>query len=259
MPELIEVEMYRTALDAAVGRCIAEVVTVDPLMVRGDIDRSVLDAALVGSRIERTDRRGKLAVCHLDSGHALGLRFGMTGRLIVGHNAPIEQLEYGAKRDDPRWDRLVLRLDNDTLVRINDPRRLGSFELDPAVDRLGADATTISAAALRDALDSQRALKAILLDQARLAGLGNLLVDEILWRVGFAPTRVAASLDDTEVRLLRRVIRSTIRQLTRRGGSHRGDLQAERHPGGHCPADGSSLARSTVGGRTTYWCGFHQR
>lgn len=259
MPELIEVEIYRSALDWAIGRTIVELVTVDEFVLRGDIDRSILESVLVGSRLERTDRRGKLALGHLDSGHVLGLRFGMTGRLIVDGHAPIEQLEYGAKRDDPKWDRLVLRLDDGALVRLNDPRRLGSVEADPSLDRLGPDATTISLEQLTAAVRGQRALKAVLLDQSRVAGLGNLLVDEILWRAGLAPSRLAAQLDEDDVAHLRRVMRSTIRQLTRRGGSHRGDLQTERHRSGHCPMDGRDLTRSTIGGRTTYWCGFHQR
>lgn len=97
------------------------------------------------------------------------------------------------------------------------------------------------------------------MDQSRIAGLGNLLADEILWRAGLDPARPAAELDDEEVRRLHRHTRATLDRLLDRGGSHTGDLMAERHRHGVCPRDGTSLARRTIGGRTTYSCPLHQR
>jgi formamidopyrimidine-DNA glycosylase len=97
------------------------------------------------------------------------------------------------------------------------------------------------------------------MDQSRLAGLGNLLTDEVLWRAGLDPARTAGGLDDAERAALVRAIRQTIRVLGRRGGSHTGDLQASRARGGVCPRDGAELLRRTVGGRTTYSCPVHQR
>jgi formamidopyrimidine-DNA glycosylase len=97
------------------------------------------------------------------------------------------------------------------------------------------------------------------MDQSRIAGLGNLLTDEVLWRAGLDPARDAGGLDDTERAMLARTIRHTVRVLGRRGGSHTGDLQASRARGGVCPRDGAELLRRTVGGRTTYSCPVHQR
>ena len=97
-----------------------------------------------------------------------------------------------------------------------------------------------------------------MLDQARLAGLGNLLVDEVLWRADLSPHRPAGLLDIDEVRRLRRVVRRVLDQMDRRGGSHTGDLFDARRPGGVCPRDGTGLRRATVGGRTTWWCPAHQ-
>jgi len=259
VPELIEVELYRQALDATVGRRISAVLTPDPTYARNNLSGDEVRAALVGTTIESTTRIGKLAVAALDSGHQLGLRFGMTGRLVVDDVAVIDELEYSSGRDDPSWDRFVLHFADGGVARINDPRRFGSVELDPDLTRLGPDATLISALALTAALQSDRSVKAVLLDQSRIAGLGNLLVDESLWRAGIDPARSARSLDDETVRHLRRVIRRTLTQLTRRGGSHRGDLQDERHQGGICPSDGASLTRRTVAGRTTISCPAHQR
>ena len=95
------------------------------------------------------------------------------------------------------------------------------------------------------------------MDQERIAGVGNLLADEILWRAGLAPGR-RTPLTDEEVRALHKELRATLRQLGRRGGSHMGELMEERMPGGRCPRDGAELCRETVGGRTTYWCPSHQ-
>ena len=89
-------------------------------------------------------------------------------------------------------------------------------------------------------------LKARLMDQERLAGVGNLLADEILWRADLAPGR-RTPLDDEEFRRLHKELRATLRQLSRRGGSHMGELMEERHDGGRCPRDGTELRREVVG------------
>ncbi|MDQ4097729.1 MAG: hypothetical protein M3144_07680 [Actinomycetota bacterium] len=97
------------------------------------------------------------------------------------------------------------------------------------------------------------------MDQARIAGVGNLVADEALWRAGLDPRRPAGSLDRAEVRRLHRHLRRTLDDLIARGGSHTGDLGPARRPGGFCPKDGAPLRRDTVGGRTTWWCPSHQR
>src|SRR5262249_58997901 len=103
----------------------------------------------------------------------------------------------------------------------------------------------VTAAQLATALVASRApVKAVLLNQHRIAGLGNLLVDEILWRAGIDPTRVARDLNADEVRRLHTETRRTLRQLTRRGGSHMGDLQIARERGRGCRAGGSALSRT---------------
>jgi formamidopyrimidine-DNA glycosylase len=97
------------------------------------------------------------------------------------------------------------------------------------------------------------------MDQRRLAGIGNLALDELLWRAGLDPARPAGSLSEVETRRLARGVRGTLADLIKRGGSHTGDLMAARVPGGVCPKDGAPLVRRTVGGRTTYSCPVHQR
>jgi formamidopyrimidine-DNA glycosylase len=143
---------------------------------------------------------------------------------------------------------------------VRDARRLGGAELDPETLRLGPDAVGLNLAGLRKVLgDSRIALKARLMDQSKIAGLGNLLVDEALFQAGLDPARPAGGLDDTELKSLHRALRRTLTNLTRRGGSHTGVLQPARHRDGLCPVDGAPLLRRTVGGRTTYSCPVHQR
>jgi len=261
VPELIEVEVYRRLADRAVGRRVAEVEAPDDWFLKGGLTPDVVVGALTGATLTGTGRIGKLLLVHLDGERPeLGLRFGMTGRLVLDGEALITELEYGPHREDPAWDRFALRFDDGGRLHISDPRRLGGVELDPHVEALGPDAWSLTLAQLRLALAGSAApLKARLLDQSKVAGLGNLLVDETLWRAGLDPARPARSLEDDEVARLSRRIRSTVRQLFDRGGSHTGDLQGARHRESTCPRDGALLARRTIGGRTTYSCPVHQR
>ena len=269
MPELLEVECARRLVVATVGRRIVGVHAPDPWWLRRGLDAPSLAAVAVGSTVTGVGRLGKLLLVELDDGAAtLGLHFGMTGRIQLDDTWAVAELEYSSNRDDPAWERLALDLTTPggrggrarSRLRVVDPRRLGGIELDPDLSRLGPDAATVRAPQLRGALaHSTVALKARLLDQSRLAGLGNLLVDETLWRAGFDPVRPAGGVEPADVSRLARAIRQTVALLSERGGSHTGDLQPERRTGGRCPRDGVELQRRTVGGRTTYSCPAHQR
>lgn len=255
MPELIEVELYRSAAERTVGRTIVAVETPDAWFLKDGLEPSAA-SALAGLRVTAARRHGKLLVLDLSDTSRLGLRFGMTGRLVVDGDAPIDALLYGPNPSSPTaesWVRFALEFDTGRLELV-DPRRLGGVAVDPDEWGLGPDAATLSVDELRPALASSRALKAVLLDQHRVAGLGNLLVDETLWRAGLDPTRAADGLSAVEQSHLARSVRATVRLLSRRGGSHLGDLQDHRVRGAACPRCGSAMARATVGGRTTYWC-----
>ena len=261
MPELPEVEAYRRLAEAAaLGRRISAVEAPDPWFLKAGLTAPGITSALVGARLVAARRRGKLLILDTDRHHRLGLRFGMTGRLVVDGTAGVDRLLYTSSRDEPGWDRFTLHLARGGRLRVNDPRRLGGVVLDPDEDRLGPDALTATAAQLGAALAGSAApLNARLLDQARIAGVGNLMADEVLWRAGLSPQRAAASLVPAEVRRLHRELRRTVEVLLERGGSHLGDLTPERRPGGACPRDGTALLRATVGGRTSWWCPRHQR
>lgn len=259
MPEILEVEAYRRAAATVVGRAVGRVHAPDDWFTKRDTTPAALHAVLPGVRVSGTRRVGKLLLVDTD-GPVVGLRFGMTGRIVVDGEAPIEALIYASDHDDPDWDRFGVEFVEGGALVVRDPRRLGGVELDPDEGRLGPDAASLTLAELRVALgDSTAPLKARMMDQSRVAGLGNLLVDEILWRAGLAPDRPARLLSDDEVRELHRSVRRTLAVLERRGGSHTGDLQPARVRGASCPRDGADLRREQVGGRTTYWCPVHQR
>lgn len=252
-------ETYRRAADEVVGRVVERVHAPDDWFAKGETTPELLCRVLPGNRISGARRIGKLLLVDTD-GPVLGLRFGMTGRIVVDGGAPIEELIYSGTGDDPVWDRFGMEFAEGGSLVIRDPRRLGGVELDPDETRLGPDAASLTKAGLGAALAGSKApLKARLLDQSRIAGLGNLLVDETLWRAGLAPGRGAGSLDGAELGRLSRTVRRTLAVLGERGGSHTGDLQPARVRGGFCPRDGVELRREQVGGRTTYWCPAHQR
>jgi formamidopyrimidine-DNA glycosylase len=263
---MLEIEAYRQQAESVVGRTVAAVDASDAWFVKGGEPEEVA-AAVTGRRVVGVRRKGKLLVLDLAEPGTkgppdlrLGLRFGMTGRLIVDGAASIGRLEYSSPRDEAAWDRFALRFTDGSDLRIRDPRRLGGVSLDPDEDRLGVDALALRRADLAAALGTSTApLKARLMDQTRVAGIGNLLADEILWRAGLDPARPAGGLDARELTRLHRAIGGALRDLGARGGSHTGDLRAGVLLDGLCPRDGAPLTKRRVGGRTTWSCPVHQR
>jgi formamidopyrimidine-DNA glycosylase len=255
---MLEVETYRRQGEAVVGRTVAHVDVPDAWYIKRTSPDEVV-AAVTGRTIEGVRRIGKLLVLDLDDGTRLGLRFGMSGRLLVDGGTSIDRLQYASGRNNPAWDRFGLRFSDGGHLRIRDPRRLGGVELEPDEGRLGVDATQARLRDLEAALSRSRApLKARLLDQARVAGIGNLMADEILFAAGLDPARPAGSLTPTELRRLHRAIGRVIAELTARGGSHTGDARQAMALDGLCPRDGAALQVRRIGGRTTVSCPVHQ-
>jgi formamidopyrimidine-DNA glycosylase len=262
MPELLEVEAARALVEQrALHRPIAAVDAPDTWYLKRGLTPRGVKKALPGRRLSAARRRGKLMLLDTDdgAGPTLGLHLGMSGRVLIDDEAAGDPLVYASNREVTRWHRFTLRFADGGRLAMRDPRRLGAVELDPDEERLGPDALELTLAYLRAIVSKSRApLKAVLMDQSRIAGLGNLLVDEALFRAGLDPARPAESLDAGEQVRLRRAIANTLKVLGKRGGSHTGDLMPARLPGGHCPKDGAPLLRRTVGGRTTYSCPLHQ-
>jgi formamidopyrimidine-DNA glycosylase len=249
MPELPEVERARTAIEAGgLGRPIAAVDDADTYVCRPHAPGEIA-AALVGRQLTDAHRRGKAMWMETGGGPALGLHLGMAGSVVVdGEEAP------------NGWDRFVLHFEDGGRLSLRDKRRLGRAVLDPDLDHLGPDAGEVGREAFRRRVGAGTApLKARMMDQSVIAGVGNLLADETLWRARLSPVLPAGDLGEDELDRLRRALRAATRDAIRRGGVHTGDLIEHRIRGGRCPRCGAALERAKVGGRTTWWCPDEQR
>ncbi|MEP6623037.1 MAG: DNA-formamidopyrimidine glycosylase family protein, partial [Acidimicrobiia bacterium] len=236
MPEMLEAETARVLIAArALDREIADVFAPDAWFLKRGLTPAAARTALPGKALISARRRGKLLLADTATprtgvdGPTLAMHLGMSGRILVDEEAAGDPLLYAANGDNPEWRRFGLRFTDGGSLYLRDPRRLGAVELDPDEERLGPDAASVKLAFVRDLLDHSRApVKAVLMDQARIAGLGNLLTDEVLFRAGIDPARVANQLTDDEQRVVARAIGTTIRTLGKRGGSHTGDHMPAR-------------------------------
>lgn len=257
MPELPEVERARALVEErGLGRRIAAVDDTDSYVCRPHQPGEIA-AGLVGHELVAACRRGKAMWFQTGDGPSLGLHLGMAGRLIIdgagaGDPAPIDD----AKRVS-KWERFVIDFSDGGHLILFDKRRLGRAVLNPDLSGVGPDAMDISRDEFRARVGrGELPLKAKLMDQSVLAGVGNLLADELLWQARQSPLRPAGSLSDEELDDLRRVMRASTRRAIKLGGVHTGELiEHRRARGDHiCPRCGADLRRATVGGRTTWWC-----
>src|SRR5437867_5183463 len=157
MPELPEVEVYRRLAERALGREIASVDAPDAWYLKRGLDAATVNAALVGRSFTAARRTGKLLLLDTGDGPVLGLRFGMSGRLLVDGTAAVDNLVYASNRELEKWDRFAVRFADGGDLRVRDPRRLGGVELDPDEARLGPDARSITPARLGAALAGSKA------------------------------------------------------------------------------------------------------
>lgn len=264
MPELPEVESARAVIErSALGRRIVAVDDTDRYVCRPHAPRHI-SAALVGTSLSAARRQGKALWCDTAAGVVLGIHLGMSGKIVIAAPDGTEtdggdHWEYGRVPGDYRHSRFALTFADGTVLRLLDPRRFGRVRLDPPLEDLGPDAATIGAAQFAAVMTSGRTpVKARLLDQHALAGVGNLLADEILWRADLNPAQPVHTLTDADRERLYRALRQTIGEALRNGGVHTLPLVPLRRPGGQCSRDGAALMRTTVGGRTTLWCPTHQ-
>jgi formamidopyrimidine-DNA glycosylase len=259
VPELPEIEFYRRhAEKSALGRTIVSVSAEDEWFLKKATTGDQLRSHLVGASFVDTNRIGKLLLLETDRQDTLGLRFGMTGTLVVDGVPGVSDLQYSSHRFLPEWNRFAVTFDDGGVLAVNDPRRLGGVELDPDLSGLGVDALEVDVRTFRTLKRGPSPVKSWLLDQKRVAGVGNLIADELLWRAGIHPLRSAASLSEAEVDSFGELLAGVVRDLVERGGCHLGDIVPERMKDGQCPRDGAALQSQRVGGRTTYWCPVHQ-
>lgn len=266
MPELPEVETVARGLRTVVGRRIVDVEVLWERTIAQPEPTAFVER-LTGQRIEATGRRGKWIVVDLAGDDVLLIHLRMTGRLLVElGDAPVD-----------RHARVLLTLDNGRRLRFSDQRKFGRMVLtdDPSqtLGDLGPEplADDFTATRFREMLAQRRGrLKPLLLNQRFLAGLGNIYVDEALWRAGIHPLRRADTLKAPEIDRLHAAIRTVLRQALASGGTTLDDTQyvgADGAPGDFgerlmvygradepCQRCGTIIERIRVGQRGTRFC-----
>jgi formamidopyrimidine-DNA glycosylase len=243
MPELPEAERARQTLEAVLGRTVAAVDDSDTYVCRPHQPGEIA-SALVGHEFVSAHRRGKFLWLATEDGPTLGLHLGMAGAIALE-----------APEDKPVWDRFTVEFGDGTRFALRDRRRLGRALLNPDFSHVGPDAADVGRDDFRRLIGAGNApLKARLLDQGAISGVGNLLADQTLWQARLAPGRPTSTLSDAELDRLRRELRSAVRSAIRQGGVHTGRFVEVRGREGACPRCGTGLERATVGGRTTFWC-----
>ena len=271
MPELPEVETARRLIaDLALGRRITGVDDADTFVCRPH-SPGELRKALTGRTLTAAHRRGKTMWCEtsgLDGsavpGPDLGIHLGMSGRIVV--TAPDGWVAEGGDppgRDaQPRkaeWDRFTLEFADGGRLALFDKRRLGRVRLNPDISLLGPDAEEVTPEQFHQVFGRGTiAVKARLLDQSKLAGIGNLLADEALWQARISPAAPVSSLRPEEVDRLYRAVQAALKSAAIHGGAHTGEIIPFRHAGARCPRDGAEMKHGTVGGRSTWWCSREQ-
>jgi len=265
MPELPEVETVRRELAPHVeGRTIVKATFLWP-GTAATHPPDVLAQLLAGRRVERLDRRGKYLIADLDRGGCLIIHLCMTGRLFVrSEEAPVG-----------KHTRALLHLDNGHVLHFQDQRKFGRFYLvenaDEVVGHLGPEPLDPEwrVEDLARALRSRRApIKALLLDQRVVAGIGNIYADEALFLARVHPLRPGGDLSEEEVQRLHEAIRLVLAQaIALRGSSistylppsgQQGEYQEARRvfrrEDAPCPRCGTPIERIRVRGRSTFFC-----
>lgn len=261
MPELPDVETFRRIVErSCLGREIARTVVQDAESLDG-VSPAVLQRRLKGARLHAGRRHGKYLFLVLDPEASLLLHFGTNGSL-----RHLEKAE-----PDPASVRLRLDFaDGGRLAYIN-PRRIGRVSLVP-----GLESFVATAGLGPDALDpafgradfaatlarSRQAVKTVMMDQARMAGVGNIYADEILFQAGVHPAIAAQDLGASEVGRVFDTMKRVLQTAVDRGaGAESGQMRLpagwllpERRPGGHCPRCGSALRVDKRGNRLGYFC-----
>lgn len=271
MPELPEVETIRAQLAERIpGRTFARVEVFDAKLVEPAEPREFAEA-LEGRRVESVGRRGKYLLIGLDSGDTLAVHLRMTGRL---------HWQAGPPYDEERFLRARFHMDDGSSMTFGDMRRFGRAWIvsgSPAereaywAGRIGVEPLSpqFTARVLERLLADRRGpVKAVLLNQALVAGLGNMYVDEALFQARVHPLRPAGSLDAAELKRLHRAIRDRLGAAVAAGGAsidsyrdslgEKGTMQdllrVHLHEGEPCPNCRTTIRKTRVAQRGTYWC-----
>ncbi|TML35535.1 MAG: bifunctional DNA-formamidopyrimidine glycosylase/DNA-(apurinic or apyrimidinic site) lyase [Actinobacteria bacterium] len=275
MPELPEVETVRARLEPKlVGRRFEHVGIFDPRLTR-PADPAGVAAELEGERVAALDRRGKYLIVRFESGRVLLIHLRMTGQLLHANG--------GRPPAGDVHRRAVVKLDDGSDVVYRDVRRFGTWQLLDEDDllsylaqRIGREplVRSFTSKRLAEALEGRRApLKSALLDQRRLAGVGNIYADEALWRARLHPLRPAGELSAEEIAALHRGIRAALRAgIARQGatlsnyrtpdgspGRMQEEFRVYGREGEPCERCGTPIEKIRAGGRGTWYCPSCQR
>lgn len=272
MPELPEVEtVVRGLRGPLVGRTALDVICTQPSVIR-PADPAAFRARLAGQRFTAIERRAKYIVCRLSGGDVLVVHLKMTGRLYVTDDSAVH--------DSDRWAHLVIQLDGGQQLRFSDMRRFGfaalAADLAEVTPSLGPEPLSedFTLAGFRAALKGRhRAIKALLLDQAFLAGVGNIYADEALFRAQIHPLRPADRLSRAAADRLFAAIRAVLQAGIEREGASvnwyrkpdgtQGSAQmyfdVYDRAGQPCTRCGGAIEKIRVAQRGTHYCPHCQR
>lgn len=260
MPELPEVETFKHYLDSTSLRQRITDVEVRDAYVLKRVSARQLARRLKGRRFEKSHRHGKHLFVRASDELWLRLHFGMTGSL--------EYLTHDQVA--PKTARVIFRFANNCRLAFDDQRKFGEVELIGDIDEflrirgIGRDALEISFSQFKAILGKHRgAVKAVLLNQQLIAGIGNLYADEILFRARMAPATAVARLRDNDVMRLFRattyLLEKAIALKTDFNRLPSSWLLTHRQKHGRCPRCDRALKSATVGGRTSWFCGHCQK
>jgi len=270
MPELPEVEIIKTQLaKLIVGKKIMAIETDTPKMLLPS--PAEVTKAVAGAKITKIARRAKLIQIFLDNGSLLILHLKLTGRLLVRKNSD--------PKDD--WQRITLSLSDGLELRFADLRKFGWLkllsgekELTKIFSEFGPEAMEMKTGELVEILSvSRRPIKIVLMDQAKISGLGNIYVNEALWLAGINPTKESKKLRTEEQKALYEAILKVLKAGLKYGGAsdqfYLDAKGAKGHYQEHFLVYGragqicrrckkTKIEKIKLGGRGTYWCPFCQ-
>jgi len=262
MPELPEVEhRLRYFRRASIGEQIVRVVVTAPNIIRSQATRTFA-LGLTGRKFMRAERRGKYLIAYLDNERALILHFGMGGDL----------LRYRGDEDRPPYTRIEFFLASGWRLAFTCPRKICRVMLVdhpsqvPALNEMGPEplGRELSLVRLESILEAspRRQIKPLLMDQRRIAGVGNIYADEILFEAGVLPNRRAGELRREEIEKIHQATRRVLRQALKTASDEYfpDDFLVSRSArNGLCKVCGGPVSRETIGGRTAYFCSRCQR
>jgi len=263
MPELPEVETIKKELSPCIVGCSINGVNLlwERMLLQPSSEEFY--ARIRGRKIIELARRGKYLIFRLDSGDSLIIHLKMSGSLILGEESP------------PEYTRAKIQLDNSSSIFFRDPRKFGKMQLvadeSDITKKLGPEPLepAFTAAILAEKLKKRKApIKSVLIDQALIAGIGNMYADEALFAAGINPLRSADSLSRVEIDRLHRAIQAVLRNaIDSKGasvstyfrpggekGSAHSHFKVAHRKGKDCPACSTPIERIPIRQRGSYYC-----